>query len=179
MNTFLFLLAAVFFILFIRSDNKVKSLKEYIVNLERNFNDIKLSSNSFKSEYIDVIPSIKHKNKSNNPSAYLFTQEEIGAFQLKKIERQYLYPKKDLIDKSHFFYGKKVVITGGFNCFENRNDIAKLLWEVGADVDTGMGKYTEVLIVGDDPGYSKIAQAEDLGIDFITENEFLNYFELN
>lgn len=123
----------------------------------------------------------KTKKKLNTDFSnlnYNITSEDIIAYQDKKIERQYLYPKKDLVDRSHYFYGKKVVITGDYNSFSNRNEMAKLLWEVGADVDTGIGKYTEVLIVGDYPGNSKIVQAEDMGIEFITENEFLNYFSI-
>lgn len=184
MNIFIIALMILFFILYINSISKIKKLEEELNKVNVDFKNFKSSNYNSRVNNPEVVFPYSNNKKSNtkkeskNSSHYPITQEDIVAFQLKKIDRQYLYPKRDLIDVTHFFYNKKVVITGTFYSFENRNEIAKLLWEVGADVDTGIGKNTEILIVGDEPGVSKMIQGEDLGLEFVTENEFLNYFGL-
>lgn len=160
--------------------NSNKKNKQKVTLLENNFSELKNKYKKLQSELENNTIHIENKrsSKSNSNNPFGYTQEELISFSEKKIEKQYLYPKKDLEDKSHFFYSKKVVITGDFEHFEDRNEIAKLLWEVGADVDTGVGKNTNALVVGENPGPSKMMLAEDMGIDFITENEFRELFEL-
>lgn len=172
--TFLLIILSIY--LFI-SKNKIKKHAEV---METNYHDFYKKYTSLKSQEenynIQAERERTSRRKTENISNY--TQEDMIAFSEKKIIREYLYPKKDLADKSHFFYGKKVVITGDFQHLSDRNEIAKLLWEVGADVDTGVGKKTQILVVGNNPGPSKMMIAEDMGLDFITENEFLKLFKL-
>ncbi|SEG31110.1 BRCT domain-containing protein [Flavobacterium urumqiense] len=159
------------------SNNKIKKHSQI---METNYHEIYKKYSYLKSQQesynLQTERVTTSRKKSENTINY--TQEEIISFSEKKLEKQYLYPKKDVEDKSHFFYGKKVVITGDFKYFADRNEISKLLWEVGADVDTGVGKKTQVLIVGNNPGPSKIMTAEDMGLDLVTENEFLKLFKL-
>lgn len=76
-------------------------------------------------------------------------------------------------DKTNPFYMKKVVITG----FKDKNKIAEELKRLGADIDTGVGKYTDFLICGKTPGITKKRQMQqriDLGHDcyIIDENQY-------
>lgn len=70
--------------------------------------------------------------------------------------------KKDLsgADPNNPFYDRKVVITGTFSF--DRRDLAIKLKKMGADVDTGITKKTNYVIIGDDPGYAKIEKLEKL-----------------
>jgi DNA polymerase III subunit epsilon len=66
---------------------------------------------------------------------------------------------KDLMnvyDKNNAFFDKKVVISGIFKNWPNRNDLGVILKKLGADVDTSIGKNTNYLITGENAGPSKI-----------------------
>lgn len=88
--------------------------------------------------------------------------------------------KKDLTnaDPNSPFYDKKVVITGVFDLM-SREEIAINLKECGADIDKGITKRTNIVIVGKDPGPKKMEKIDQLafeGIDIrvIYEEELLN-----
>jgi len=94
----------------------------------------------------------------------------------KKINGKYLNPQKYLENKTHFLFKKKVVITGQFSSFPFRNEMAMLLWNIGADVDRQIGKYTDFVIVGENPGWKKIELIKLNNIETIDENLFLELF---
>lgn len=54
------------------------------------------------------------------------TFDDLMRFQTNKVDSKYFQPQIDLKDKSHMFYGKKIVITGTFDSFPNRNELAHL-----------------------------------------------------
>ena len=99
--------------------------------------------------------------------------EDIMAYNLKKIDPKYLKPK--LVDESkvNIFTKKIVVITGEFDNFSIRNEIAKLLWSHGADVNVTVSKTTDYLIAGKNPGPKKMDLAESLGVVIVSELEFI------
>lgn len=70
--------------------------------------------------------------------------------------------KKDLTnaDPNNPFYDKKVVITGVFDI--ERNELAQKLKSLGADLDTGITKRTNFVLVGRDAGPSKVAKLQTL-----------------
>lgn len=103
--------------------------------------------------------------------------EDLARFKSMKIESIFLKPIKDLEDTGNKFFGKKVVITGVFKDFYNRNILAKKLWEVGADIDASVGKNTQFLIIGDDAGPSKIDKANAYGAIIIDQSELADFFE--
>lgn len=76
--------------------------------------------------------------------------------------------KKDLsgANPENPFYDKKVVITGVFEI--ERSELAQTLKEMGADINTGITKRTEIVLIGEDAGPSKlakIAQLQEAGIE--------------
>lgn len=81
-------------------------------------------------------------------------------------------------DTSHFFYQKKVVITGTFDRFPVRNEMAKLLQSVGADNNGSISRKTDYVIVGKGAGRKKLEQIEALGIETILEDRFIELFNL-
>lgn len=95
----------------------------------------------------------------------------------KKISDAYKYPDVNIEDKSHHFYSKKVVITGTFNNFPMRDEMAKMLHSVGADVNMSISKKTDFVIVGENAGPKKLEKIEELQITIISEEEFINLFK--
>lgn len=76
--------------------------------------------------------------------------------------------KKDLseADPDNPFYDKKVVITGVFDI--DRSKLADKLKKMGADIDTGITKRTNFVIIGEDAGPKKLEKIKELqeeGID--------------
>ncbi|WP_027064563.1 BRCT domain-containing protein [Maribacter sp. Hel_I_7] len=117
------------------------------------------------------------KNEEYAESAKIEAYEDIAEFKSRKIKSNYLQPRKDLDDKTHFFYGKKVVVTGVFDDFYDRNILVKKLWEVGADVDSGVSKNTKILIIGNSPGPKKMDLAVEFGVTVISQENLSEYFE--
>ena len=70
--------------------------------------------------------------------------------------------QKDLTcaDPLNPFYDRKVVITGVFKI--ERQKLANVLKKMGADIDTSVGGKTNYLIVGEEPGPSKLRKFEEL-----------------
>ena len=70
--------------------------------------------------------------------------------------------QKDLssADPRNPFYDRKVVITGVFNI--DRQELANILKSMGADIDKGVGSKTNYLLIGEEPGPSKIKKFDDL-----------------
>ena len=70
--------------------------------------------------------------------------------------------KKDLTgaDPNNPFYDRKVVVTGIFNI--ERHELAKILKSMGADIDLNVSSKTKYLLIGSDPGPSKLRKFEEL-----------------
>lgn len=95
----------------------------------------------------------------------------------KKIDIIYLSKNEDLLFYDHFFSQKRIVITGDFIHFKTRNELAKLLWECGAVIETKLDTNTDILIVGKSNIDSlKLKYAIYLNIKIVTEDEVLSFF---
>ena len=70
--------------------------------------------------------------------------------------------QKDLsnADPSNPFYDRKVVITGVFTI--ERQELANRLKIMGADIDTGVSNKTNYLLIGEEPGPSKLRKFDEL-----------------
>ena len=94
-----------------------------------------------------------------------------------RIQGDCLKPDFENGDSSCPFYKKKVVITGVFSKI-SRQEIASILKEKGADLDTSITDRTNYLISGLDPGPTKIRKFESLkkagfDINIVSETDFL------
>lgn len=69
------------------------------------------------------------------------------------------------------FKGKKVVVTGTMKTMDRKAISAKLA-ELGATVSDSVSAKTDLLVAGEKAG-SKLAKAEELGIQVMTEDEFI------
>lgn len=58
------------------------------------------------------------------------------------------------------FYDRKVVITGIFKY--ERKELAQMLKKMGADINTSISKKTNFVLIGEDPGLSKLEKIDQL-----------------
>lgn len=65
-------------------------------------------------------------------------------------------------NKDHMFYGVKVVITGSFVSYPDRNKLAELLKSFGADIQSAISSKTDYVIVGADAGPSKLQKIDEI-----------------
>jgi len=94
-----------------------------------------------------------------------------------KLTGSVLKPNLEIENTSNPFYSKKVVFTGVLQTI-SREDAASKIQIMGADIDTGVNKRTDFVIVGQGGGPSKLKKIEDLNasgsnIKIIMEDEFL------
>ncbi len=65
----------------------------------------------------------------------------------------------------NYFYNKKVVITGVFESFPVRQDLANRLKQLGADINGSISRKTDIVICGEDYGPAKIEKVSNLNAD--------------
>lgn len=95
-----------------------------------------------------------------------------------KLTGSILKPDLNVANILNPFYSKKVVFTGILQTM-TRNEAAKRVKDLGADIDTGVNKRTDFVIVGQGAGPSKLKKIEDLNssgskIRIIIEDDFLD-----
>lgn len=73
--------------------------------------------------------------------------------------------RQDLVhckNKNTIFYDKKVVITGTLDNFIEREHLAKLLKDLGADINSSISKKTNIVVAGKGAGPKKMAQINEI-----------------
>lgn len=89
---------------------------------------------------------------------------------------------EDVKKKNTTFFQKKVVFTGNLNSFPQREVIAELLKNYGADINSSISRKTDIVVMGNGAGPSKMKKIQELqaagfGIRVIHEPEFLKILE--
>lgn len=103
-------------------------------------------------------------------------KEARGPYEIKK-EFKIQKDLNSIENKGNTFYDKKVVITGIF--YEiGRNDVAKAIQDLGGKVNGSISKKTNIVVMGDAAGPSKVEKIKELEKDgydirIITEKELL------
>lgn len=92
-------------------------------------------------------------------------------------------PTEDEIsDKSTIFYRSNCVITGTFSAYPKREELAKTLRDLGADINTAISGKTTLVVAGNGFGPKKMAdiekrQAAGQPITLINEDELMTILE--
>lgn len=92
-------------------------------------------------------------------------------------------PTEDEIsDKSTIFYHSNCVITGTFAAYPKREELAKILRDLGADINTAISGKTTLVVAGEGFGPKKMAdiekrQAAGQPITLIDEGELMTILE--
>lgn len=79
------------------------------------------------------------------------------------------------VQEESIFTGKSVVVTGSFKSMK-RKEVEDRLTSLGANVRSSVSGTTDYLIVGDKPG-SKYTKAMELGLEIISEDDFLKIID--
>ncbi|MCF8302182.1 MAG: 3'-5' exoribonuclease [Bacteroidales bacterium] len=129
----------------------------------------------------DAIACAKLFIKASHPNVFSPDRSIVDSYNKKssspityheKIRSELLKPDFENCDQQNPFYRKKVVISGVFDNY-SRNDLARILKEKGADIDTDVTKRTNYLIVGKKFGPSKYAKAKKYSVHIISEDDFI------
>ena len=155
-----------------------KSIIGYVPRNETNeiseiikYNHIaKIADIIYIDDYIDVIVNIYQSSELNDNPQYYLSNATILELRSKKIDSKFLRPKKDA-DDVNAFYKKKVVISGDFDFFVDRNDLAQILYDFGADIDCQVTEKVSYLIAGKNSGWKKLEKAEEFGVLVLNESE--------
>lgn len=79
------------------------------------------------------------------------------------------------VSRPQLFQNKNIVITGSLNHYENRNELKAEIEALGGKVVSAVSSKTDYLINNDkESGSSKNKKAKELGIDIISEEDFMN-----
>lgn len=96
---------------------------------------------------------------------------------IERLQKSGLNPIEiDSADAKGPLSGKSVLFTGSLNI--PRSLAQNLAREAGAEVKNGVSKNLDLLVAGEKAG-SKLAKAQELGLDIIDEDEFLNMLKLS
>jgi DNA polymerase-3 subunit epsilon len=99
------------------------------------------------------------------------------AYSDKRIDSDLLKPQLEGANPNHPFYGKRLVFTGDLRAMQ-RSEAAVIVRAFGADINTTISKKTQIVVLGDGAGPSKLKKIEELqdqGVEIrlIYEEEFL------
>ena len=102
----------------------------------------------------------------------------------KHIEKDTLRPlsEDEIKNRDTPFFQKKVVLTGTLTSYPKREEIASILKQYGADINTSISKQTDIVIVGAGAGPSKMSKIHTINdsggnIRVIEEPELLSIME--
>lgn len=100
-----------------------------------------------------------------------------ASFVDKRFDSSLLKPQLKGANPDHEFYNKRLVFTGDLRSMQ-RSDAAKHVSAFGADINTSISKKTQIVIIGEGAGPSKMKKIQELreqGIEIrlIDEDEFL------
>jgi DNA polymerase III subunit epsilon len=117
--------------------------------------------------------------QDHKPNYDLITYERSDVFAgHEHLSGDILKPKNEVDNPCNPFYKKKVVFTGVLQTM-SRDQAAKLVQELGADIDISVNKRTDFVIVGQGAGPSKLKKTDDLiasgsSIRILNETEFIS-----
>jgi len=72
---------------------------------------------------------------------------------------------------------ENIVLSGKFENYETRDELADELIDFGANVQSSITKKTTLLVTGQKVGASKLNKANDLNIRIISESELMEFME--
>ena len=163
--------------------NNIKKSCEDMINYIEKHKEILIDNNEnalFQYAILDLTHMAGEINKDINGlkgfKYVLYEQNKLKAETKKPLSDE------DIIRKDTVFYKKKVVFTGTLENFPDRDKIASIIRQYGADVNSSISRKTDIVIVGRGAGPSKMKKIQELqeggyGIRVLHEHEFLQILE--
>ncbi|MDN5212129.1 NAD-dependent DNA ligase LigA [Fulvivirgaceae bacterium BMA12] len=129
-----------------------------------------LAAASF-DELIDV-PEIGERIAESVIEFFGDPENKILVEELKKSGLQFTMTEKEVVLESSLLNEKSFVISGVFNAF-SRDEIKEKIKNNGGKVVSAISGKVNYLVAGENMGPSKLEKAQKLGVDIISEQEFL------
>lgn len=164
--------------------NEIELRCQDIQNILKQYREILTAESTFSTHYIFAVEMLdKHaaeiRQHINGLRGYGFVNKKET-----KLSSEAVRPidPEEVADKTTPFFQKRVVITGMIATFPEREQLAMLLRSYGADINTSISSKTDIVIVGQGAGPSKMRKIEELrekGIDIrvIEEPELLQILD--
>ena len=127
---------------------------------------------SLRQASVERLASIYEIGDVIAQSVYDFFHGEAGRHTISELKHVGVDPKVEKTSRgSSALTGKTVVVTGAMKKFK-REEIERLITDLGGRAAGTVSKKTSFIVAGEDAG-SKLAKAKELGIEILTEEEFL------
>lgn len=110
-------------------------------------------------------------------SIYDFFHDEVNLQIVDRLRGQGINPTLQQTTATGVFSGKKVVLTGSLSTL-TRSQAGKLITDNGGELSSSVSKSVNLVVVGADAG-SKLAKAQQLGIQIVDEDQFLQMLKDN
>ncbi|MCX4334715.1 MAG: hypothetical protein OSJ55_07530 [Bacteroidales bacterium] len=146
---------------------------QYIQELKKEIDFWKDLRNSSQD---DVISQANEPKKKRRKTAAPPNLEELISRQLSQDSKG--QDLESCTNPNTIFYNKKIVITGVFCQYPDRDELALLLKSYGADMKSSVSSRTNIVIMGSDAGpkkQEKIIELNNNGCDIQVINEFELY----
>jgi len=126
------------------------------------------------SASVEEINAIEGVGDVMAKSIYEYVQDSKNIQRKEKLQALGINPKYKVekIDTTNPFYDKSFVLTGTLSTYP-RSEVEKIILSKGGKVSDSVSKKTDYVIVGESPG-SKFDKAKKLGIQILSENQFLD-----
>ncbi|WP_195989449.1 3'-5' exonuclease [Clostridium sp. D53t1_180928_C8] len=131
------------------------------------------------------IPTSSSAIKKHNKESKDSSEASAPANRFKKFvkDKEKVAEEKEMIEFAKnnlikdIFNKKKIVFTGDMS--KSRGEMRATAIRYGADSPTSISGKTNMLVIGEEAGKSKLEKAKNLGIDIITEKEFWDIINNN
>lgn len=160
-----------------------KSCEDIIAYLERH-HDILTDNNVEDLWFEAAIQDLQHMSGEINKDINGLKGFKYVLYEQNRLKAETKKPlsDEDILRKDTIFYKKKVVFTGILEKFPDRDEIASILRQYGADVNGSISKKTDIVIKGAGAGPSKMKKIQELqeqgcSIRVIEEPEFIEILQ--
>ena len=129
------------------------------------------SLEAIKKADLETLKNIDQIGPIMAQSVFDYFHNEKNLSVIDKLLKAGVNPVASAKKKSQVLAGKTIVVTGTLKNF-SRSEIAQVIKDNGGKTSSSVSKKTDFVLIGENPG-SKLDKAQKLGIDIISEEEFM------
>ena len=141
------------------------------------FNNIEAMAKATQEELLQV-PEIGERIAQSVADFFQNSDNQVYIARLKAAGLRFTHEAIEIVVEGDTLAGKTFVISGTFQNFE-RDDLKIKIEANGGKVLSGVSGKLNYLVAGSDAGPSKLEKAQKLGVQIISEEEFISMLEGN
>lgn len=127
-------------------------------------------------EQLEAVEEIGARIASSVVEFFALEENREIVHRLKEYGVQLQISAEKMANQTNKLEGQTFVVSGVFSRV-SRNELKKLIEDNGGKVSSSISSRTSYVVAGENMGPSKLAKAENLGIDIISEDDFLEMVE--